>query len=148
MSRTAIDIDRSPAEVYAVLVDPAAYVRWVVGARRLRGTDPGWPAPGTRFHHEVGVWPLVLRDNTKLVDAVPDERIVLEARIRPAGVAVVTMLLEPRDGGTHLTVIEEPECGPIGRVPRALLGPLVTLRNAWGLRRLKRLVEGRQLVAA
>lgn len=141
MSRTEVDVDRSPADVFRVLVDPGAYVHWVVGARRLRGTDPAWPAPGTRFYHEVGVWPLVLRDNTKLLEAVPGERVVLEARIRPAGVAMVTLELEPRGTGTHVTMLEEPACGPISRLPRAVTGPLVTLRNAWGLRRLKRLVE-------
>jgi uncharacterized protein YndB with AHSA1/START domain len=148
MSRTEIDIDRSPADVYRVLVDPGAYVRWVVGARRLRGSDPAWPEPGTRFYHEVGVWPLLLRDNTKMIEAVPDERIVLEARIRPAGVATVTLLLEPRGSGTHVTMVEEPACGPIRSIPRVITDPLVTLRNVWGLRRLKRLVEGRQPVAA
>lgn len=148
MSRAEIDIDRPPADVYRVLVDPGAYVRWVVGARRLRGADPAWPEPGTRFYHEVGVWPLLLRDNTKMIEAVPDQQVVLEARIRPAGVATVRLLLEPRGTGTHVTMIEEPACGPIRGVPRTLMDPLITLRNVWGLRRLKRLVEGRRPVAA
>jgi uncharacterized protein YndB with AHSA1/START domain len=143
MSRTEIDVDRPPAEVYRLLLDPAAYVQWVVGARRLRGIDPAWPQPGTRFYHEVGVWPLVLRDNTKLLEAVPDERVVLEARLRPAGVATVSVSLEPRGSGTHVTLYEEAACGPLDRVPRAVLEPLVTVRNAWALRRLKRLAEGR-----
>jgi uncharacterized protein YndB with AHSA1/START domain len=148
MARNEIDIDRPPADVYRVLLDPSAYVQWVVGARLLRGADPAWPEPGTRFYHEVGVWPLVLRDNTKLLEAVPDERVVLEARIRPAGVATVTLQLEPRGSGTHVTMVEEPACGPLRTLPRSLTDPLVAGRNAWGLRRLKRLVGQRQYASS
>jgi uncharacterized protein YndB with AHSA1/START domain len=140
-ARAEIDIDdASPAAVFAVLVDPEAYIRWVVGARRLRGVDPHWPEPGARFHHEIGTWPFLIRDWTAMVELVPHSRIVLEARVGPVGTARVTILVEARAGGTHVTVLEEPVGGVLRTLPRPLLDPLVGLRNRLSLARLRELV--------
>jgi hypothetical protein len=39
MSRNSIDVAASPTDVFAVLDDPHAYPKWVVGARRIRDVD-------------------------------------------------------------------------------------------------------------
>ena len=58
MARNQRDIDAPPERVFAVLADPRCYPEWVVGSKEIRAADPGFPAPGTRFHHTVGVGPL------------------------------------------------------------------------------------------
>ena len=52
----------TPADVFAVLADGWLYPSWVVGASRVRGVDGTWPQPGSRIHHSVGVWPLLIDD--------------------------------------------------------------------------------------
>lgn len=143
-ARNQTEIDARPEQVWAVLTDPHAYPEWVVGARRIRDVDAGWPAPGTAFHHEVGGWPLRIKDNTKVRELVPLSRLVLEARARPAGVAAVTLLLEERRPGcTQVTILEEPVSGPATLVPRPVMDALTKARNAESMRRLKRVVEQR-----
>lgn len=145
MPRNETDIPAPPEEVWAVLTDAYAYPDWIVGARRIRAVDPGWPAPGTAFHHEVGAWPVRLKDNTKVRELVPPIRLVLEARARPAGVAVVTLTLEDKGPeGTHLVFTEEPCAGPAKYIPRPVLEAMTRARNAESLRRLRNLVEQRR----
>jgi|SRR5687767_8678549 len=142
-ARTEVDLDVPPDRAFAVLVDPEAYIRWVVGARRLRGVDPHWPEPGARFHHEIGVWPFLVRDWTQMVELVPHARLVLEARAGPVGVARVTVLVEARGRGSHVTLLEEPVRGVLRSLPSPLLDPLIDLRNRLSLGRLRDLVEER-----
>ena len=47
-----------------MLADGWSYATWVVGAARVRDVDPGWPATGSRVHHSVGLWPLLIQDFT------------------------------------------------------------------------------------
>jgi uncharacterized protein YndB with AHSA1/START domain len=140
-----IDIAAPADQVWSVLLDPRAYVEWVVGGRTFRGVDPDWPQPGAAFHHTAGVRPFVVKDKTKVVALQPPHRIVLEARARPVGIACVVLTVDPgADGGcSHVTMEEEPIAGPLRLVPRALLDPLVRARNAEALRRLRALVEER-----
>lgn len=146
-ARNETEIEARPEQVWAVLTDPHAYPEWVVGARRIRDVDAGWPAPGTAFHHEVGGWPFTLKDNTKVRELVPPSRLVLEARARPAGVAAVTLLLEERTPGrTFVTILEEPVAGPAKFVPRPVMDALTKARNAESMRRLRRVVEQRSNV--
>jgi len=51
MAQNEIHIAVPPADVFSVLSDPAAYGDWVVGSRRIRGADAGFPAVGTKTRH-------------------------------------------------------------------------------------------------
>ncbi|HEX9969588.1 MAG TPA: SRPBCC domain-containing protein [Acidimicrobiales bacterium] len=145
MATNETDIPARPDDVWAVLVDAYAFPDWVVGARRIRAVEPEWPAPGAAFHHEVGAWPFRLKDNTKVRELVAPTRLVLEARARPAGVAVVTLTLEDRGAeGTHLVMTEKPCAGPATLVPGPVMDALTRTRNAESLRRLRNLVEQRR----
>lgn len=141
MATTKMQIAVSPERVFAVLADPVAYADWVVGSDTIRDADPGWPAVGSRFYHRVGVWPLKVNDHTEVLDARPPNRLVLRARARPLGTARVEMLLEPRAGGTHVTMIET----AADLLSRLAINPftdrLVHLRNVESLRRLRRIAE-------
>lgn len=144
MPTNEADIPASIDAVWDVLVDPTAYVCWVVGGRTVRDVDTGWPAPGTAFHHTAGMWPVVVKDKTKVIDLEPKRRIVLEARARPAGTAKVVLTLEPAPNGeTHVVFTEEPLSGPVRLIPRPLLELMTKPRNAESLRRLRNLVKER-----
>jgi uncharacterized protein YndB with AHSA1/START domain len=127
--------------VFAVLANPEAYADWVVGSDTIRDADPNWPATGSRFYHRVGVGPFKVNDHTEVVEVDPPGKLVLHARARPVGTALVTMRLEPRDGGTWVTM-KETAGDALSRIGiNPLTDWLVHLRNTESLRRLKRIAE-------
>lgn len=141
MATTEDQFAAPPERVFAVLSDPESYADWVVGSHSIRDADPSWPAVGARFHHRVGVGPLTVNDHTEVLEVDPPRRIVLRARARPLGTARVEILLAPREGGTHVTMIEVAG-DPISRLAlNRLTDPLVHRRNRESLRRLRRMSE-------
>jgi|SRR5829696_1882081 len=143
MARNVAHFGVPPERVWEVLADPRCYPRWVVGARRFRAADPGFPAPGTRFHHEVGLGPLRLQDHTEVLEAAPPHRIVLRAKARPLGTARVAIEVAADERGSRVTLVEE--AGDLAT--RLLFNPLTHLlvrgRNDESLRRLRDLAERR-----
>jgi uncharacterized protein YndB with AHSA1/START domain len=142
MARSQIFIDRSPEAVWRTIADPHSYESWLVGCKAVRSVDAAWPRPDSRFHHRVGLLgPLTVKDTTKVIDASPQEVLLLEARARPAGIASVKFELAPKDGGTQLSLSESAR----GRFARWIWTPLVELairlRNERSLGRLKSLLE-------
>lgn len=132
-----------PADVYAVLADGWTYPVWVVGAARARQVDPGWPDPGTRIHHAVGVWPLLLHDTTQARASKPPHLLQLRARAWPTGEAHVEFRVDPHDEGTVVTLDERVVSGPAALVPGPLEAALLKWRNTETLRRLAFISEGR-----
>jgi uncharacterized protein YndB with AHSA1/START domain len=143
MSRNAITMDASPDEVFEVLDDASAYPQWVVGARRIRHVTTNWPEPGSRFGHEVGAAPATLQDDSEVVERDWPRRLDLEVRFRPVGVARVTVSVSPQGDGSRVVLEEGTRRGPVDRLPGVLVDPLLHVRNAWSLRRLRDLVERR-----
>jgi uncharacterized protein YndB with AHSA1/START domain len=132
----------SPEAVFEVLSDGWSYAAWVVGTARIRAVSDDWPAAGARLHHSVGLWPLLLSDDTQVLDCVPGRRLVLRARLRPLGEADVTIELEPVAEGTRLTFAEDlTSPGARSLVPGFVRDALVTRRNAESARRLALLAE-------
>ncbi|MDQ6774864.1 MAG: SRPBCC domain-containing protein [Actinomycetota bacterium] len=141
MATSQIQIDLPPGHVFAVLATPATYADWVVGSDSIRGHDENWPAVGSRFYHRVGWGPFKVKDHTEVVEVDPPRKLVLHARARPVGTALVTFLLEPRDAGTYVTIIEDGG-DPLSRLSiNRLTDPLVKKRNDVTVRRLKRIAE-------
>jgi uncharacterized protein YndB with AHSA1/START domain len=137
-------IDAPPERVFAVLADWRAYGDWVVGSRHMRGVDPGFPAAGTRFHHQVGIGPLHLNDHTKVLEVDQPRRLVLRAKARPVfGTAIVDLRLEPEGGGTKVVMREDPGDRLTAFAWLPLTHLLVRGRNVESLRRLKELAESR-----
>jgi uncharacterized protein YndB with AHSA1/START domain len=137
-----IRIDASADAVFDVLADPRSYARWVVGARAIRAADPHWPAPGAVFDHAQGLGPFVLRDSTCVLESRRARLLRLRVQARPISVAHVTLRLEPEDGGTRVEMHESAADAFSLLTMNPLTAPLMRLRNAEALRRLKRLVEG------
>ena len=128
-----------PQAVWDALADPGGYGYWVVGSKEIRDADPGWPRPGTRFHHTVGFGPLTIRDHTVALDAQRPGLLRLRAKGRPLGTARVTLTMTPHAGGTRVRMTENPD----GLTSWLALNPLVQVltrgRNAESLMRLEEL---------
>jgi uncharacterized protein YndB with AHSA1/START domain len=128
-----------PEAVWDALADPGGYGYWVAGSKAVRDADPQWPAPGARFHHTIGVGPVVVSDHTEALEARPPELLRLRAKGRPLGTATVTLELIPRDRGTVVRISESTDgiYAPLDWNP--LFRLLTKGRNAESLMRLEEL---------
>ena len=130
-------------DLFAVLADGWLYPLWVVGASRMRAVDPNWPAAGAKLHHSAGAWPLLVNDDTEMLNNEPPNSMVLQARGWPAGEARVEITVESRPGGCEVWIEEDATSGPALLVPKQLRQSAIELRNRESLRRLAYLAEGR-----
>ncbi|HET8615521.1 MAG TPA: SRPBCC family protein [Actinomycetales bacterium] len=138
---TTWDTHAAPDEVWAVLADGWSYAGWVVGASRIRSVEPGWPSAGTRIHHSAGSWPILLNDETTVLESQPGRRLVLQAEGWPFGEATVDLTLEPRGSGCRIMMREDVTKG-LGRVvPKPARQLALKPRNRESLRRLALLAE-------
>jgi uncharacterized protein YndB with AHSA1/START domain len=123
--------------VFDAVADPGTYPHWLVGARDIRSVDPAWPAPGSTFHHRVGlIGPLKVADSTRSLAVDPPHLLALEVRARPFGRGRATFRLRARDGeATEVEVDEE----PLGLLSWAtpVLDPLTAHRNRVSLSHLE-----------
>ncbi len=136
-------VDATPDQVWTVLADGWLYTGWVVGASHIRAVDEGWPAVGTRIHHSVGSWPVLIEDSTEVLLSEPASRLVLRARAWPVGEARVDLRLRPDGAGCTISMAEEPTKGPGKWVHTPIQQRLLEARNREALARLVSLVEGR-----
>jgi uncharacterized protein YndB with AHSA1/START domain len=136
-------IPASPEQIFEVLSDGWTYSDWVVGTVHIRAVDDDFPAPGSLLHHKAGPWPVSLRDNTRVIRCDPPRELVLEARLRPLGVATVTIRLTPAGAGTRVTMAEEFAAGPLQWVQTKINDLVLHHRNREALLRLSDLVVGR-----
>jgi uncharacterized protein YndB with AHSA1/START domain len=128
--------------VWAVLSNGWGYADWVVGAARIRAVEGRWPEPGARIHHTVGGWPGEVHDETEVLAYEPGHRLVLQARLGPAGEARVEISVSPLpEGGCEVAIAEDVAGGP----GRLVLGPArrfaLDVRNVEVLRRLTEIAE-------
>ena len=143
MSTTTRSVSASPERVWEVLADGRLYPPFGVGASRMRDVDDSWPAAGSRLHHSVGTWPLLIDDNTEVLEVDPGRRLLLQARGWPAGEATVEFVLEETADGTLVTIHEDATAGPGLLVPKPLRDVQLNLRNDETLQRLAYVAEGR-----
>ena len=142
--RVSRSVAASVDTVWAVLADGRSYPDWVVGAHRVRAVDPGWPAPGTSIHHDVGGRLATLSDHTTSTESDPPHRLRLEAKGRPAGSAAVEIDVVPDGPGTCTVSMAEDVSGGPGRLLPVPLRQLTVLpRNRETLRRLALVAEAR-----
>lgn len=141
MARNVRRMQCDPEAVFDVIAEGWLYPAWVVGASRMREVDSSWPQPGSRLHHSVGVWPLLINDSTSCIEWDPPRRAALTARGWPLGEARVTIDVKPQGDGCLVKIQEEAVSGPA-----VLVSPLIDLlllwRNAETLHRLAYLAEG------
>src|SRR6185295_16636326 len=95
-----------------------------------------------RFHHQVGIPPLLLNDHTEVLESENPSRLVLRAKTRPFATARVELRLVPDGSGTRVVMFEGAGDLPSRLVLNPLTDPLVHARNSRSLQRLRRLSEG------
>jgi uncharacterized protein YndB with AHSA1/START domain len=133
----------APQRVFDQLADGWLLPLWLVGAAHIRAVDPGWPAVGTRVHHSVGIWPVLISDTTSVVAVEPPRELVLHARIWPVGEARVGMTMREDGNGTCITMTEAAASGPAWWFENPLQRWWLKHRNAESLARLAAVAEKR-----
>jgi hypothetical protein len=142
MSRTARVMNCTPEDVFDVFRDGWSYATWVVGAARIRRVEDGWPEVGTHIHHSVGMWPLLVSDNTEVEAYDPPRELRLKVRVWPGGEGIVTMRCSPRGPEQTEVVMEERlHSGPVSWLPNPVEDLFLHGRNVEALRRLAYLAE-------
>ena len=145
MSTTTRTLSATPEQVWEVLADGWLYPLFVVGASRMREVDETWPAPGSKLHHSVGVWPLIIDDETEVTESEPLRTLALRAKAWPLlGEAPVVLHLSEKGAGTRVMMEEDVATGPGKLVPQPVRAPGITWRNTEALRRLAFIAEQRQ----
>ncbi len=143
MSVNTRHVDAPPSHVWEALADGWLYPVWVVGASRMRQVDDSWPAVGAKLHHSVGIWPLLIDDETVVLESLPEQMLRLRARAWPLGEAEVCIRLKPSGSGTEVSIEEDPVSGPGALAPRPVYDPVLAWRNTETLNRLCFLAERR-----
>lgn len=143
MSTNKRVMSATPEQVWEVLGDGWLYPLWVVGASRMRDVDETWPEVGSRLHHSVGSWPVLLDDTTEVLECHPPSLLVLRARAWPTGAAEVRLHLSPVGTDTEVTIEEDAVAGPALLMPKPLRDVQLAWRNTEALRRLAYVVERR-----
>ena len=133
----------SPGDVFDVLADGWLFPTWVVGASRMRNVDDEWPKPGSQLHHSFGTWPLLVNDETTMLEWDPPRHAALKPKGWPIGEAIVSIDVRPRPEGCVVRLMEKPVAGPATLVPSWLLDTMLHRRNVETLRRLAFVAEGR-----
>ncbi len=141
-------VDAPPEQVFAQLLDAWLFPTWVVGAAHIRAVDPTWPAPGSRLHHQVGPWPVSIKDSTQVVTLDAPARLVLRARAWPVGEAEVDIRVEPDGGGSKVTMLEAPRRGPGLWLDNPVQRWVLRRRNREALARLATIAENRRPLPA
>jgi len=139
---TTRDVSASRQSVWDVIANGWTYSQWVVGNSRTRAVASDWPEPGSTIKHSVGVWPLVVNDQTEVESCTPGEELVLKARIGLFGAARITLRLTDIADGCRIEMIEVPVTGPASLMPDRLALIAVYPRNRECLWRLAALAEG------
>ena len=144
MAEVSTKVPASPDRVFEVLADGWSYVGWVVGAAHIREVDTGWPKRGTRIHHSVGPWPLLVHDVTTVHTVDRPRLLELNARLWPFGEARIRLeLTEVEPGVTEIRMTERAVRGPGRLMPHAIQALLLVPRNRESLRRLSAMVVGK-----
>lgn len=136
-------IDATRSEVWDVLADGWLYPVWVVGAARMRQVTDDWPSVGAKLHHSVGMWPVMLDDNTEVVGSEVGKELKLKARAFPAGAAEVVLTLATEGAQTRISIEERVVDGPAKFLPPPVKEAAIKWRNTETLRRLAYIAEGR-----
>ncbi len=137
------DTTATRRQVWDVVADGWTYSQWVVGNSRMRAVEPTWPAAGSKIHHTIGIWPVVINDETVVESCTPEEELILLAKTRPFGQARITLRLHDVGDGCRIEMAEVPVGGPLNLIPRRLAGAAGFPRNRECTWRLAALAERR-----
>jgi hypothetical protein len=66
---------------------------------------------GSTIRHSIGVWPVVINDETVVEHCLPGQDLVLLAKLGPFGAARITLRLEETADGCRIVMDEVPVRG-------------------------------------
>ena len=135
------DVGTPCQRVWDVLADGWSYTHWVVGNSRTRAVDSTWPRPGAVIRHSIGVWPVIINDQTEVERSTPPHELVLRAGLGPLGAAQITLQLEELPDGCRVNMMEVPVEGPVSIIPDRAMLVAIWPRNRECLWRLAALAE-------
>jgi hypothetical protein len=138
---TTRDVRASREQVWAVMADGWTYTQWVVGNSRTRAVDATWPQPGASIRHSVGIWPIVINDQTVVESCTPSHELVLHAGLGPLGAMRITLRLEDITDGCRVEMIEVSADGLLKLLPDRVVLISVAPRNRECLWRLAAMAE-------
>jgi uncharacterized protein YndB with AHSA1/START domain len=141
MARNEVLVDAPPERVWSVLADPDLYGEWVFGAFEVQESTGEWPNPGSTLEFDVGIGPLTIGDETRVLEADEPNRLLFRARAGRSATVRIEIKLTPQDGGTLVQTEEDVSGGAAGILPRMITDLLIGARHAWSPERLRDLVE-------
>jgi uncharacterized protein YndB with AHSA1/START domain len=139
-----IQIDASPAEVWALVMDPQSLGEWVTIHRKLLYAEEGPPRVGYKMDQRIQMRGVSLDVHWTLVECRPRELAVWEGRGPARSHALSEYVLTEQDGATKFDYRNDfrPPLGPVGAlVSRALVGGIPEREAARTLARLRALLE-------
>ena len=143
MSKNTRVMDCTPEDVFHVLSNGWTYATWVVGAARIRFVDKDFPAAGSKAHHSVGLWPMLISDDTEVEHVDEPHELQLRVKAWPTGEGRVRFTCIPRGEQTEVVMEESAVSGPAALIPAPVENLLLRARNDETLRRLAYLAENR-----
>jgi uncharacterized protein YndB with AHSA1/START domain len=131
-----------PDSVWRALADGYSYSGWVVGTRKIREVETGFPAVGKRLHYTVGYGPMRHEGHTEVISSRPGECLELEVHAWPGlAVKIVLTVTALGDDSSEVSITEFPD-GGVGRLLRnPLTDMFLKVRNVETLRRLERIAN-------
>jgi uncharacterized protein YndB with AHSA1/START domain len=144
---TSIQIDASPEQVWAVVMDPARLKDWVTIHRRLHEAPDGPPRAGDEMVQTLHLRGANFKVHWELAACDAPTHAEWHGRGPARSKAETEYRLTEIDGGTRFDYRNEfkPPLGPLGAVAsRAIVGGLPLREADASLRRLKALVENQR----
>lgn len=130
----------TPAQVWSVLSDGAFYAAWMVGIPRIREIDHDWPQAGTSIRHSVGLWPLLVDDETRSLESKAG-LLRLSAPAWPYGRTEIRVSIEKDGDGSAIAMTEKIENVPARWLPSPVQTVVLSPRLQECLNRLAMLAE-------
>jgi uncharacterized protein YndB with AHSA1/START domain len=139
----SIEIDASPEELYAVIMNPHCLEQWVTIHSSLEDAPSGGLTSGSRLTQRLELAGRCFTVHWTVVENDPARRVVWEGRGPLRSHAGVIYELEPLDGGTRFSYTNEFALpgGPLGRFAGPVVRRVTTGEVDRSLSRLKALVE-------
>ncbi|MET4921846.1 SRPBCC family protein [Streptomyces sp. PSRA5] len=134
-------IERSVADVWAVLADGSRYGDWVVGTSESRPGEGAWPEVGSSITYTIRLGRWSASGSTTVRRC--EEPGVLEMEADSGRLGTARIAVEVRPWGEYALVIidEHPLRGPGGLLHNTAVDALIQLRHRSMLARLAEVVE-------
>jgi carbon monoxide dehydrogenase subunit G len=140
----SIEIQRSPAHVFALVADPENDVQWQSAVVAVRKITPGAIRTGSRYQHTLSI----LGKHTDIDIEITERRAPSGYIMRSLGTAFdfeMRVQFQPTQGGTRLEAVIEGRPSGVARIAAVILSRHRRAEIRRDLRTLKRMMESGEL---